>query len=306
MSCVSRALPEGGEGPASLELDACTRCQMFWFDPGEFEGMPTSIPEQVDNPGVATRDLPPAARMALMHARIKSIEERADMGPPLPDGLFDLMAGILLLPVELDDETPGRLQIPWFTALLVAGIVLCGLFLGFLRSPELPVAELAFAPNAALQMGGATLLTAFFVHVGWLHIFTNLYFLWSFGDNVEDVLGSFRFVLLWGVATAASFGVYSLVGAPSGSLVAGASGGISAFVVSYALFFPRAKLGILFFLKWMIRFPAWLLALVWFGLQLVGFGGELMGDGERIAYLGHLTGGVVGFVAWVVWKDRMR
>jgi membrane associated rhomboid family serine protease len=108
------------------------------------------------------------------------------------------------------------------------------------------------------------------------------------------------------VATAASFGVYALSSVSEGALIAGASGGISAFVVAYALLFPRAKLGILFFFRWLIRFPAWFLGLLWFGLQLLGVGGDLVGSGEGIAYLGHLTGGVVGFVAWLVWKDRMR
>jgi membrane associated rhomboid family serine protease len=307
MSCVSRVLPEGGDGSASLELDACTRCQMFWFDPGEFEGMPTSIPEQVNNPGGATTDLPAEARMALMHARMESIKSQADMGEALPDGLIDLMAGILLLPVELKDDAPGRLNIPWVTAMLLLGVALFGWGMGFLSAPGQAVAEFAFAPADPWRMGGATLLTAFFVHGGWFHLFSNLYFLGSFGDNVEDVLGMGRFLLLWLVATVVSTGVYALAGPGEATLVAGASGSVSALVVAYALFFPRAKLGILFFLKWMVRFPAWLLALVWFVVQAVGFGGEVVGGEDGgVAYMGHLAGAAVGGLAWLIWKDRMR
>jgi membrane associated rhomboid family serine protease len=285
---------------------------MFWFDPGEFEGMPTSIPEQVDNPGGSTKELPAEARMALMHARMESIKSQADRGEALalhgePDGIFDLVASILMLPVELKEDAPGRLNIPWVTALLLLGVTSFCWNQGFLNAPGEAVASFAFAPADPWRFGGTTLLTAFFVHGGLLHLVSNLYFLGSFGDNVEDVLGMGRFLLLWLVATVASMGVYVLAGPDEVTLVAGASGSVSAFVVAYALFFPRAKLGILFFLNWLIRFPAWLLALVWFVLQAIGFSGEMMGpESGGIAYMGHLTGAAVGALAWLIWKDRMR
>lgn len=307
MACVSRALPDSTGEAAALELDACTRCQMFWFDPGEFEGMPASIPDQVDDSEGSTKELPAEARMALMHARLESIKAKADSESGAPDGFIDLMAGMLMLPVEMDSDAPGRLNLPWVTALLMLGVVVCTAALGFLTSPEGAAAELAFIPSDPWRLGGATLVTSFFIHAGWVHLFGNLYFLGSFGDNVEDVLGPLRFAILWLVATVLSACGYALGGSPEATMVAGASGGVSALVVAYALFFPRAKLGILFFLKWMVRFPAWLLALGWIVLQVLGFSGELFGaDGGGIAYMGHLIGAAVGWAGWLLWKDRMR
>ena len=307
MACVSRSLPDGDAGPAALELDACTRCQMFWFDPGEFEGMPTSIPEQVESPGESTKDLPAEARIALMHARLKTIQERADAEAPVPDGLVDLMAGILLLPVELDDDAPARLNVPWVTAMLVLAVITCTASLGFVTEEQSAANQLVFISSDPWRFGGLTLLSSFFVHAGWLHLLGNLYFLWSFGDNVEDVLGPLRFALLWFVATVLSVGAYGVVASSDHTWLAGASGGVSALVVAYALFYPRAKLGILFFLRWMVRFPAWMLAVGWFALQILGFSGELFGaGGGGIAYMAHLVGAAVGGAGWLLWKDRMR
>lgn len=307
MMRVSKVLPDGSvQESEALELDACLRCQFFWFDPGEFEEMPQAIPEQSLSPTLTTSELPAAARLALVKARMESIEKNTNMGPNVPDGLLDLLAGVLLLPVETEDEDPGLAKIPVVTALLSLGIVVVAALMGFASTAASLAMDWGFTPADPWRLGGATALTAFFLHVGWFHLFGNLYFLISFGDNVEDILGPVRFLALWFVATFLSSMVYILVDLPSGAVVLGASGGVSAVLVTYILFFPRAKLGVLFFLQWLIRFPSWTFLGLWVVLQFIGAYYELFGEGSNIAYVAHLSGVAVGVGAWLLWKDRVR
>ena len=318
MSCVTKMLPETEDGPASLELDACSRCQMFWFDPGEFEGMPPSIPDQVDTPEVSTKDLPKAARMALMHARLRSIEEHADLGQKAPDNLIEMVAGALLLPLELDEDAPSRLNMSWVTAALGLLVVVLSATLGFYQDSHSAAAPLVVMSDDPWRFGGMNLLTATFIHTGWIHFLGNLYFLITFGDNVEDVLGKARFLLLWLAATVGSFALSVLFSGPGASHYAGADAGISAIIILYLFLFPRVKLGLLFFWQWTIRFPAWVLGGVWLALQVLLSGstadivlnpethtvGEFQLSGAGLVGTG--LGAVVGLVAFLVWRNRVR
>ena len=323
MRCVEKGVPDSPGGPASLELDACTRCQMFWFDPGEFEGMPPSIPEQVNEPEVATKDLPEAARMALMHARMEVIKEQANLGEASPDNLVEFLSGALLIPYEIDEEAPGKVDIPWVTAGLVGLIVAVGLGLGFFRDTSSASAGLTFMPSDPWRAGGLTLLTAFTVHGGWAHLLSNLYFLATFGDNVEDMLGKTRFVLFWLAATLGSFAMTFFLPGETATHFVGAGGGVSGVIILYILFFPRAKLGFLFFWKWTVRFPAWLMGLGWVLFHLLGFFvegrvtrgelstvtqsiAEIQATSPAVGFAGPVVGAVFGLAAYFLWRDRLR
>lgn len=140
------------------------------------------------------------------------------------------------------------------------------------------------------------LITAQFLHAGWLHLASNMLFLWIFGDNLEEALGHLRFLafyLLGGVMAAL---VHILV-AP-GSLVpmVGASGAIAGVMGGYLLLFPRARVDILLiFIVFyrVVTVPAWLMLGVWFALQL--FGGMISTSVEGgVAYWAHVGGFVAG------------
>ena len=136
---------------------------------------------------------------------------------------------------------------------------------------------------------GYQLFTSQFLHGGWAHILGNMWFLWVFGDNVEDRLGSGRFTLFYllgGALAALAQGIYGPnVNAP----MIGASGAISAVMGAYVIMFPQARI---LTLLWLIAVPLffYLPAYVYLGYwALVQFVSGLFG-GSHVAFWAHLGG----------------
>jgi membrane associated rhomboid family serine protease len=185
------------------------------------------------------------------------------------------------------------------------------------NDPEDAVATGDVAPAPAGQIGCVTqspppyekepalsVLTAMFLHGGWLHLAGNMLFLFVFGNNVEDRLGRLRFLafyLLCGYA--ATYG-FSLFFADSSQPLVGASGAIAGVLGAYLVLFPRARvwslLTFLFFLP--VRLPAWLVLGSWFLLQYLYARGAGLTEVTGTAYLAHVIGFLVGVA--LVWRMR--
>jgi membrane associated rhomboid family serine protease len=143
------------------------------------------------------------------------------------------------------------------------------------------------------------LLTHMFMHGSWMHLLGNMWFLWLFGNNIEDSMGRLRFVvfyLLCGLAAAAG----QIVTAPSSPIpMVGASGAISGVMGAYLVLYPKVRVYTLvplgFFLTSM-ALPAWVMLGYWFLIQFVSglasFGGEVGG----VAFWAHVGGFVAGVV----------
>jgi membrane associated rhomboid family serine protease len=137
-----------------------------------------------------------------------------------------------------------------------------------------------------------TVFTSMFMHGSWAHIIGNMWFLWIFGDNVEDMMGRAKylvFYLLCGVAAAMS---QVLTQVNSDVPMVGASGAIAGVLGAYLMLFPRARVRCLFFLFIFITtiyVPAWLLLGLWFLSQF------LM-PGPGVAWMAHVGGFVTGFL----------
>lgn len=133
------------------------------------------------------------------------------------------------------------------------------------------------------------LLTAMFLHGSWAHLLGNMYFLWVFGDNVEDCLGRLRFLALYlGAGLAASL-AHALFTSDPTLPELGASGAISGVMAAYAVLFPRARLvSLIVFFR--VRWHAATYLLGWLALQILG--AYLHKSG--IAWWAHIGGFVVG------------
>jgi len=164
----------------------------------------------------------------------------------------------------------------------------------------------------ALLPAPATIFTSMFLHGGFWHLAGNMWFLWIFGNNIEDAMGRVRFVifyLLCGVAA-----VFAQVLPNPGSTVPmiGASGAISGVLGAYMLLFPRARvlLGVPigFLIVQLGRFPAMWVLLAWFAMQLAMGGLSLTrppGSAEGgIAFGAHIGGFVAGLLLVMVFKRR--
>ena len=151
------------------------------------------------------------------------------------------------------------------------------------------------------------ILTSMFLHAGWMHIIGNMLFLWIFGDNLEDQMGHFGFLVFYlasGIAAAFAH-VYSAPGSTVPTV--GASGAIAGVMGGYLLMFPRAKVDILVIIVIFIRIftlTAWLMLGLWFALQVFsGLSTPL--DGGGVAFWAHAGGFVAGLVlALPIWVRR--
>ncbi len=150
--------------------------------------------------------------------------------------------------------------------------------------------------------GLLTAATSMFMHGGWLHFLSNMWFLYVFGDNIEDVLGHARFVVFY-IACGVLAVVLQVVVSPDSIVpMVGASGAIAGVLGAYVLKFPRARILTLvpiFIFIQLVEVPAFIFLFVWFGLQLLGGFGSLAHlsvGGGGVAYFAHIGGFVAGVV----------
>jgi membrane associated rhomboid family serine protease len=172
----------------------------------------------------------------------------------------------------------------------------------------LPGTQVALGPDQSCTLGLGqhwyAPLTSMFLHGGWFHLIGNMWFLWLFGNNVEDSMGHFRylaFYLLCGLTAAATQTFMS----PS-SLVpmVGASGAISGVMGAYVVLYPRVRvhmLVVLFVFITRIAVPAYVMLGYWFLLQLLG-GAAAQGEGG-VAFWAHVGGFLAGALLIQVFKD---
>jgi membrane associated rhomboid family serine protease len=153
-----------------------------------------------------------------------------------------------------------------------------------------------------------TLLTSMFMHGGWFHLVSNLWFLWVFGDNVEDAMGPVRFAIFYLLCgTAAALG--QILAGPASLLpMVGASGAIGGVMGAYLRLYPGAPVHLLVFLGFLVRtvvVPAFLMLGYWFLLQLIA-GSLDSGTGGGVAFWAHAAGFAAGFLLVPVFCNPHR
>lgn len=156
------------------------------------------------------------------------------------------------------------------------------------------------------------LLTSMFLHSGWWHIISNMWVLWIFGDNVEDYLGHFVYLLFYLGAGIAGGLLHVLFNWTSTIPTVGASGAIAGLMGAYFVLYPKARVLTLvpFFFVFFIWLPAWIVLGYWFLAQFLGgaataIGAHTHGQGG-IAFWAHVGGFVVGLVMIKLLPHRAR
>jgi membrane associated rhomboid family serine protease len=152
-----------------------------------------------------------------------------------------------------------------------------------------------------------TPLTSMFLHGGWFHLIGNMWFLWVFGNNVEDSMGHFRYITFYLLAGLAAAAAQTFVNPGSRIPMVGASGAISGVMGAYIILYPRVRVHMLVFLGFFITrivVPAYLMLGYWFLLQIVGglpgMGAE---EGGGVAFWAHAGGFVAGAVLIRAFRD---
>jgi membrane associated rhomboid family serine protease len=160
-------------------------------------------------------------------------------------------------------------------------------------------------PGAQTQ----NLITSMFLHGSWMHLIGNMWFLWLFGNNVEDSMTRPRFVLFYLVCGLAA--AFAQVAAdPSSEIpMVGASGAISGVMGAYLILFPRVRVFTfipLGFFMTSVALPAWVMLIYWMVLQIVGGLGSIGAEGGGVAFWAHAGGFVAGVVLVKAFASNRR
>jgi membrane associated rhomboid family serine protease len=208
--------------------------------------------------------------------------------------------------IPLRDVIPSR-SIPYITITIIALNAVAFLF--ELSLDERQLTEfLYFYGVVPAAFSWPTLITSMFLHGGWFHVIGNMWYLWIFGDNVEDRLGHGRFIvfyLLCGIAAA----IGQIVMDRSSELpTIGASGAIAGVMGAYFVLYPHSR--VLTLIPWIfiqiVEIPAVVLLGFWFLMQFLSAGAIAVTSnshgGGGVAFAAHVAGFVVGAIGVYVFK----
>ena len=210
--------------------------------------------------------------------------------------------------IPIRDDAP-HYTTPWVNYFLIALNTLVFLFELALGPRHLDAFLFSFGMvpahlTAALRAGAYAaallpVLTSMFLHAGWLHIIFNMWWLWIFGDNIEDALGHFRYLIFYLLSGLGAALVHIMFNLGSQVPSVGASGAIAGVMGAYFVLFPSARVltFIFVFFTWL---PAWLILGYWFVLQFLSGAATSLtaqqGSSGGIAVWAHVGGFLTGVV----------
>ena len=212
----------------------------------------------------------------------------------------------------LRDENPTS-TIPVLTYALIVGNLALWMYEVSLSESALnrfiatagatPVHLMRVTDHALTEAGTVLLtpLTYMFLHGSWMHVLGNMWFLWVFGDNIEDRLGKLRFVTLYLGTGAIAVLTQTALDPQSAIPIVGASGAVSGVLGAYAVLYPRARIYTFVWLILFIRFfylPAILYLGMWFGWQFLSLGEA------GVAWWAHIGGFIAGAVGGLILRRR--
>ena len=232
----------------------------------------------------------------------------------------------------LRDENPTLLT-PWITLALIAANVVVWIYVQGAGVSEMALSDsvcrygtipaeimgrtggregVELVPGAPpCAFGGlsfGTMLTGMFLHGSWVHLIANMWFLWLFGNNVEDSMGHFRYLLFYVLVGLAATAAHIFAGPGSVVPTVGASGAISGVMGAYLLLYPRIRIQTLFIIIIFIRIiaiPAWVVLLYWFALQVLSGYSTPMDEGSGgVAFWAHIGGFVAGLLLVKFFENR--
>ncbi|MCX8007955.1 MAG: rhomboid family intramembrane serine protease [Coriobacteriia bacterium] len=219
--------------------------------------------------------------------------------------------------IPIRDENPTR-SFPLATVVLIALNIAVFLYERSLDPASLQtfLARFALVPSRVLSaplttVAIASVFTSMFLHAGWLHVLGNMLYLWIFGNNVEDRMGTAAFVGFYLAAGAAAALAQVAATGPVDIPVVGASGAVAGVLGAYLVLYPGATvvtlIPVFFFLE-VARLPAFLVIGFWFLLQLgngvASLGAQVAGGG--VAWFAHIGGFLAGAAAALVVRATQR
>lgn len=154
-------------------------------------------------------------------------------------------------------------------------------------------------------------ITAMFMHAGWMHLISNMLYLWIFGDNIEDRLGHVGYLLFYLAAGIFASGLHIFFNPTSNIPSLGASGAIAGVLGAYLIFYPQSKVYTFIPFGYFMRLrplPAIVVLGLWFVMQIFSGVGSMMaqGQGGGVAYWAHIGGFVFGLLIGFLFNKRIK
>ena len=156
------------------------------------------------------------------------------------------------------------------------------------------------------------MLTSIFLHGGWMHLIGNMWFLWIYGDNVEDILGHSQYLVFYLLCGAAATATHILFNLDSRVPTIGASGAIAGVMGAYVVKFPHSRITTLvpvFVFLTTMEIPAYFILLYWFVIQFfsgIGSVGHSHLSQGGVAWFAHVGGVLAGVVLILLMRTRER
>ncbi len=173
----------------------------------------------------------------------------------------------------------------------------------------IPAVLLNFAdlpPQLVVLPPEITIITSMFLHGSFLHLAGNMLYLWIFGNNVEDSMGHFRFILFYLLCGTAAALFQVFMNPESTIPMIGASGAISGILGAYLLLYPHARVLVafpIFFFIHTIEIPAMIVLIMWFLMQVISNAASVSGQGG-VAFGAHIGGFIAGMILIPFFKYR--
>ncbi len=220
--------------------------------------------------------------------------------------------------IPLRDENPAS-TVPTVTRALIVANALAFVF-ELALGPRLTglVVGWGLVPHRVAQVFGggepagpalATIVTSMFLHGGWVHLIGNMWYLWIFGDNVEDRMGHAGFVLFYLASGVAAAALHVVISPWSPVPTVGTSGAIAGVLGAYAVLYPRARVltlvPVVFFIQ-IVSLPALLVLGLWFVVQFFTGTLALGGGGGGVAWWAHIGGFTFGMAIALLLRTGRR
>ncbi|HBG27012.1 MAG: hypothetical protein A2Y10_20145 [Planctomycetes bacterium GWF2_41_51] len=315
-NCPSCTLPMSEIPLAANEhttyLDVCPKCHIIWFDDSEYQQLP-KIPVEKNS----EKEMSLKARQALAIAEVQMMGERRQENMPLEDidDLPLMLPAMFGLPIKDYDEGLESYPVAtWILAGIITVIGIIGIMshwkmINFIDYKDM-VKFWGLIPAECSRCHGLTSVTSFFLNSNYLIFAGNLYFLLIFGENVEDVLGKWRYLLL--IFCAALIGAVLHVISNKYSTIpyVGANAGITGIIAYYALRFPKSQVRFLFrfggHIHWFTQ-PAIMAFLGWVVLQFILAYKQIHGlnDAKAISSIANVGGAAVGLIFWILTRSKI-
>lgn len=225
--------------------------------------------------------------------------------------------------IPIRDDAP-RYRTPYITYFLIGLNVVLFLFevllspsgresfifqFGFV--PGKVTALLHGTPGVTAEMALTPVFTSMFLHASWLHLISNMWVLWIFGDNIEDHLGHFSYLLFYLLAGVFASVLHMLFNPSSAIPSVGASGAIAGVMGAYFILFPSARVLTIvpFLFVFFLWLPAWIVLGYWFVAQFLSGTATSIAHASQtggIAFWAHVGGFVAGIALIKIFPSRPR